>query len=103
MINLLIVIMYKLGLTFGGFEYVHIGHINLICRASKMCDMLLVGLSSDEYIEEKKGHKPEFNWEFRKKMLEYLFGDWRTPRSEKIKLERKAYLYEDSNLSNSIY
>ena len=62
------------GLTFGAFEYIHIGHINLIYRASQMCDYLIVGLSTDEYIEKKKGHKPEFNWGFRKQMLEQIKG-----------------------------
>jgi len=29
------------------------------------------------------------------KILRYLFGDWRTPRSEKIKLERSTWLYRN--------
>jgi glycerol-3-phosphate cytidylyltransferase len=52
----------KTGITFGAYEYVHIGHIFLLQHAKKMCDKLIVCVSSDEYIEEKKGHTPEFSW-----------------------------------------
>jgi glycerol-3-phosphate cytidylyltransferase len=50
------------GITFGAYEYLHIGHIFLIQHARAMCDNLVVCVSSDEYIKKKKGHKPEFSW-----------------------------------------
>jgi len=50
------------GITFGAFEYLHVGHIFLIQHAKMMCDNLIVCVSDDEYIEKKKGHTPEFTW-----------------------------------------
>jgi len=53
------------GITFGAFEYVHIGHIKLFQNAKKQCDRLIVCVSSDEYIETIKRHKSAFNIEDR--------------------------------------
>jgi len=50
------------GITFGAYEYLHIGHIFLIQHAKAMCDELVVCVSDDEYIRQKKGHDPEFSW-----------------------------------------
>lgn len=58
------------GITFGGFEYVHIGHINLFERARSMCDFLYVMVSSDEFIRDRKGHLPEFGWRDRARAVE---------------------------------
>ena len=38
----------KIGITFGTFDMLHIGHIRLIKRASTYCDKLIVGVSTDE-------------------------------------------------------
>ena len=58
------------GITFGAFEYVHIGHINLLERARAMCDELYVMVSSDGYIKKKKGHAPEFCWRERARAVQ---------------------------------
>jgi glycerol-3-phosphate cytidylyltransferase len=50
------------GITFGAYEYLHLGHIFLIQHAKGMCDRLIVCVSNDQYIKEKKGHLPEFSW-----------------------------------------
>lgn len=34
-------------ITFGTFDVLHIGHINILKRAKKMGDYLIVGVSSD--------------------------------------------------------
>ncbi|MBS4178108.1 glycerol-3-phosphate cytidylyltransferase [Lederbergia citrea] len=41
-------------LTYGTFDLIHIGHINLLRRAKDLGDYLVVGLSTDEFNEEKK-------------------------------------------------
>jgi cytidyltransferase-like protein len=45
-----------IGLVTGGFDPVHKGHIKLIAHAYETCDILIVGLNSDEWLIRKKGN-----------------------------------------------
>ena len=58
-------------LTYGTFDLLHYGHINLLKRAKAMGDYLIVALSTDEF-NETKGKKAYHNYETRKKMLEAI-------------------------------
>ena len=58
-------------LTYGTFDLLHYGHINLLRRAKALGDYLIVALSTDEFNEEK-GKKAYHNFETRKKMLEAI-------------------------------
>ncbi|MCI8518074.1 MAG: adenylyltransferase/cytidyltransferase family protein [Hungatella sp.] len=49
---------YKLGYVPGVFDLFHIGHLNLIRRASAQSEYLLAGVLSDELVEHFKGKKP---------------------------------------------
>ena len=51
------------------FTIPHHGHIRLIKKASKLCN-LIVALTSDSEIKKKKGYKPELNFRQRKEILE---------------------------------
>ena len=56
-------------ITFGTFDLYHLGHVNLLKRASLYGD-ITVGLSSDELNVKKKGRKPIYNYDMRKQILE---------------------------------
>ncbi len=49
---------YRIGYTQGAFDVFHIGHLNLLQNAKKMCDVLVVGVNSDNLINEYKYRSP---------------------------------------------
>ncbi len=53
-------------LTYGTFDLLHYGHINILQRAKAMGDYLVVGLSTDEF-NSLKGKKCYFSFDERKK------------------------------------
>lgn len=56
-------------LTYGTFDLLHYGHINLLRRAKALGDYLVVAVSTDDF-NEIKGKKAYHNYETRKMMLE---------------------------------
>lgn len=58
-------------ITYGTFDLLHYGHINILKRAKELGDHLTVVLSSDEF-NELKGKRSVFNFEKRKELLEAL-------------------------------
>lgn len=48
----------KIGYTTGVFDMFHIGHLNILHRASQLCDQLVVGVSTDELVMQYKHKKP---------------------------------------------
>jgi len=56
-------------ITYGTYDLLHWGHINLLKRAKQHGDYLIVALSTDEF-NEKKGKTAYHNYEQRKLMLE---------------------------------
>lgn len=59
-------------ITYGTFDLLHYGHINLLRRAKALGDYLIVALSTDEFNWNSKGKKSYFSYEERKAMLEAI-------------------------------
>ncbi|MCR5823161.1 MAG: glycerol-3-phosphate cytidylyltransferase [Lachnospiraceae bacterium] len=56
-------------ITYGTYDLLHVGHINLLRRAKELGDYLIVGLSTDEFNAGK--HKQAYySYEDRKVILE---------------------------------
>lgn len=47
-----------IGFANGCFDLFHIGHLNLLKRCKENCDYLIVGVNTDEYIQQYKNRYP---------------------------------------------
>ncbi len=59
-------------ITYGTFDLLHYGHVNLLRRARALGDYLVVALSTDEFNWNMKHKKCYFPYEKRKLMLEAI-------------------------------
>lgn len=59
-------------ITYGTFDLLHYGHINLLQRAKALGDYLVVALSTDEFNWVEKQKKCYFTYEERKRLLEAI-------------------------------
>lgn len=59
-------------ITYGTFDLLHYGHINLLRRAKAFGDYLVVALSTDEFNWDQKHKKCYFDYGKRKQLLEAI-------------------------------
>lgn len=89
-------------ITYGTFDLLHYGHINILRRAKELGDYLVVGLSSDEF-NAIKGKKSYFNYAERKQMLEAIKyvdevipeDNWEQKRSDVHKYDIDVFVMGD--------
>jgi len=62
----------KTVITFGTFDVFHVGHVNILQRASTYGDTLIVGVSTDNLNFQKKGRNPIYRQEDRIKIINGL-------------------------------
>lgn len=80
-------------ITYGTFDILHYGHINLLRRAKALGDYLIVGLSTDQF-NSIKNKQSFFDYEQRKQILESIRyvdliipeNDWNQKRNDIINL-----------------
>lgn len=59
-------------ITYGTFDLLHYGHVNLLRRAKEQGDYLIVALSTDEFNWNQKQKVCYFDYEKRKQLLEAI-------------------------------
>ena len=59
-------------ITYGTFDLLHYGHINLLRREKAQGDYLIVALSTDKFNWEEKQKKCYFSFDERKQLLEAI-------------------------------
>ena len=63
---------FKRIITYGTFDLLHYGHINLLKRAKALGDYLIVALSTDEFNSKMKNKFCYFSYEQRKNLLQAI-------------------------------
>ena len=63
---------YKIGYTTGVFDMFHIGHLNILRRAKEQCEYLIVGVSTDEVVQNYKNKTPIIPFEQRCAIVEAI-------------------------------
>ena len=59
-------------ITYGTFDLLHYGHVNLLRRAKELGDYLIVAISTDEINWNQKKKKCYFSYEERKHLVEAI-------------------------------
>jgi len=85
-------------ITYGTFDLLHIGHLNLLENLSNLCDRLIVGVSTDEF-NALKGKKCVVPYEDRARLVQSLKvvdlvipeTDWAQKRSDIIEHEADIF------------
>lgn len=65
---------YYIGYTQGVFDMFHVGHLNLIKNAQRLCDILIVGVNSDSLVQSYKNKKPVINERERVQIVDNIKG-----------------------------
>lgn len=79
-------------ITFGTFDLLHIGHINIINKCKSYGDRLVVGVSSDELNYRKKHKYPVYNELDRMSIIECLKGVDKVFKEESLEKKREYIL-----------
>jgi glycerol-3-phosphate cytidylyltransferase len=61
-----------IGFTTGVYDMFHIGHLHLLKKAKNRCDYLIVGVSTDELVQEYKNKTPIIPFEHRLEIISSL-------------------------------
>ena len=61
-----------IGFTTGVFDLFHIGHLNILKNAKKLCDKLIVGVNTDELVSDYKNKTPIIPFEDRIEIIKSL-------------------------------
>jgi cytidyltransferase-related domain len=87
---------YKIGYTTGVFDLFHVGHLNILKEAKAQCDYLIVGVSTDENVQNYKHKTPVIPYAQRAAIVRAIrYVDKVVPQENMDKLEAWKRLHFD--------
>ena len=81
------------GITWGCFDGLSEAHLKVLGEAKRSCDYLIVGVSDDNYIREKKKSEPILGWEQRMLIVSKL-ADKVIPQSKYFTKEKACQYFK---------
>ena len=82
-------------ITYGTFDLLHYGHINLLRRAKAQGDYLIVALSTDRFNQDSKNKQCYFDYEKRRALLEAIrYVDLVIPEDNWEQKKSDMHLYQ---------
>ena len=87
---------YKIGYTTGVFDMFHIGHLNVLKNAKEQCEYLIVGVSTDQLVQNYKNKTPIIPFEERMAIIQSIrYVDKAVPQNSMDKLDAWNQLHFD--------
>lgn len=87
---------YKIGYTTGVYDMFHIGHLNILRRAKEQCEVLIVGVTTDELCYSRKHKYPIINEVDRMEIIKAIrYVDRVVPQGDMDKLRSVIELNAD--------
>ena len=85
-----------IGYTTGVFDLFHVGHLNILKKASSVCDKLIVGVTTDEFAMKYKNKAPVINFKERVEIINSIkYVDAVVPQNDHNKINAwKKYKFD---------
>ena len=88
---------YRIGYITGAFDMFNVGHLNMLKKSKEQCDSLIVGVSTDELVEQDKHKTPIIPYADRARIVQAVrYVDQVVPQPNKDKFSVWQALHFDA-------